>query len=235
MHRQLKAQYGPDRGGRAEVTLQVAGARPRIDAIGPDGELIEIQSASLSALRAKLKILLDVGHRVRVVKPVAVGRHVTRRDQAEGPDRSSRRSPWKGSITEAFPDLMRLARIFPRPGLSIELLAVTIDEVRIPRPRRRGYAVIDRRLIAIDRAYRLEVAADLWGLLPGDLPDPFTTLDLAARSMVRFGLRGDRLAGIQGPRFWWGRLATASVIRPEPKKIRELFRAGGRIASDNPH
>lgn len=181
LHRQLKARYGPDRGGRAEVTLPIAGGRPRIDAVGPDGELIEIQAAALAAIRPKLQRLLGEGHRVLVVKPLAVGRRIVRRDRPDGPDRSSRRSPWRGSIVEVFPDFMGLARIFPNPNLTIELLTVTIDEVRVSRRRRPGFAVVDRRLAAIEQIYRLESAGDLWGLLPETLPDPFTTLDIAAQ------------------------------------------------------
>ena len=47
---------------------------------------------------------------------------------------------------DVFDDLMGLVRIFPHANLDIEVLGVTIDEVRIPRRRRPGYTVADRRL-----------------------------------------------------------------------------------------
>jgi len=72
-----------------------------------------------------------------------------------------------------------LARLFPHPRLSIDVLAVTIDEVRVPRRRRPGHAVVDRRLRTVEGTIRLKEAADLWTLLPDGLPEPFTTRDLA--------------------------------------------------------
>lgn len=177
LHRQLKEQYGRDRGGRLEVTL--AGSGARIDAVADDGELIEIQAAALGALRGKLRRLLDGGHRIRVVKPWVARRRIIRRARPDGPDLSARLSPRRGDRVDCFDELIGLARVFPHPGLTIELLAVEIDEVRVPRRRRPGYAVVDRSLRACADAYPLRAAADLWGLLPQGLPTPFTTLDLA--------------------------------------------------------
>lgn len=179
LHRQLKDRYGPERGGRCEVALAEAGAR--IDAVAADGELVEIQAAALGALRVKLGRLLASGYRVRVVKPVVASRRIVRRSRRDGPDLGARLSPRRGLFCDVFDDLVGLARLFPRPGLVIEVLEVHIDEVRVPRRRRPGFAVVDRRLRAIDRTVRLVAPVDLWALLPDDLPSPFTTLDLADR------------------------------------------------------
>lgn len=174
LHRQLKARYGPDRGGRAEVV--VAGFR--IDAVGPDGRLIEVQSGPLGPLRGKLGRLLP-RYRLRVVKPVVVARRIVRRERPDGPDLSSRLSPRRGSVADVFDDLIGLARVFPDPNLQIDILAVEIDEVRVPRRRRPGYGVADRILRRTIRTCPLRRPADLWALLPDGLPSTFTTLDLA--------------------------------------------------------
>ena len=42
---------------------------------------------------------------------------------------------------DAFDDLVGLAPVFPHPNLRVDVLAVAIDEVRVPRRRWPGYAV----------------------------------------------------------------------------------------------
>ncbi len=178
LHRQLKTLYGPDRGGRSEVVVDGF----RIDAVGPDGELIEVQSGPLGPLRGKLDRLLSSGHRVRVVKPVVTRRRVIQRARRNGPDLSDRRSPWRGALTDVFDDFIGLAPLFPRPALQVDVLDVAIGEVRVPqRRRRRGYVVADRILLNIDSQITLNQADCLWNLLPDGLPDRFTTRDLADR------------------------------------------------------
>ncbi len=169
LHRQLKARHGPACGGRTEVV--VGGFR--IDAIDAEGTLIEVQSAALGPLRGKLARLLP-DHRVRVVKPVVVSRRIVRRD-----GRSARQSPRRGALLDAFDDLVGLARVFPHPNLRIDVVAVAIDEVRVPRRRRPGYSVVDRSLREVVGSTTLESARDLWALLPATIPEPFTTPDLA--------------------------------------------------------
>ena len=176
LHRQLKARYGPDRGGRSEVVI----GGFRIDAVDPEGTLIEVQSAALGPLRGKLGHLLP-GHRIRVIKPVVVARRIVRRARADGPDLSARSSPKRGDTVEVFDDLVGLASLFPHPNLHIDVLAVAIEEVRISRRRRPGYAVVDRRLREVLGTTTLHAAGDLWALLPVELPEPFTTRSLADR------------------------------------------------------
>jgi hypothetical protein len=103
-----------------------------------------------------------------------------RRARPDGPDLSARTSPRRGCLADVFDDLVGLARVFPDPNLRVDVLAVAIDEVRVPRRRRPGFAVIDRRLREVRAARTLHTATDLWDLLPDGLASVFTTLDLAA-------------------------------------------------------
>lgn len=174
LHRQLKERYGPSIGGRAEVAHRGF----RIDAIAPDGRLIEVQSSPLGLLRRKLERLLPT-QPVGVVKPIVVGRRVVRRDRAGAEDRPARRSPRRGALIDAFDELVGLARVFPHANLRIDLLAVEIDEVRVPRRGRPGYTVVDRILREVVAAVGLREADDLWSILPDGLPGRFTTDQLA--------------------------------------------------------
>ena len=86
LHRQLKVHYAPD---GALVEQQIG--RYRIDVLDGD-ELIEIQLASLSAIRDKIATLLK-SHRVRVVKPIVAVKHLVKLDREGGRVLSRRRSP----------------------------------------------------------------------------------------------------------------------------------------------
>ena len=174
LHRELKERYGPVSGGRLEVTLGAF----RIDAVAEDGELVEVQSGALGPLKGKLSRLLT-DSRVRVVKPVTVARRVVRRSRRDGADLSARYSPKRGAVLDVFDDLVGLAKVFPHRNLTVDVLAVEVDEVRLNRRRWPGYTVADRRLRAVVATFPLRIPADLWSLLPGGLDSPFTTRELA--------------------------------------------------------
>ena len=178
LHRALKQRYASATGGRSEVVLEGF----RIDAVDHSGLLIEVQSGPLGPLRGKLLRLLP-NHRIRVVKPIIAEKRVVRRSRAEGPNLSARRSPKRGSTIDVFEDLVSLAHIFPDPNLSLEVLPVLIDEIRIPRRRWPGYRIVDRCLTGSLGRSVLERPQDLWDLLPGhhDWAEPFTTVDIATR------------------------------------------------------
>jgi hypothetical protein len=173
LHRALKAQYGPERGGRVEA--DVAGYR--IDALTPDGELVEVQCGALGPLRAKAARLLDLGHRLRVVKPVVVRRRIIRRARPGGPDLSARWSPRRGSALDVFDDLVGLAALLGRSGLALEVVEVAVDEVRMPRNS--GYVILDRCLHAVVSLTEVRSPRDLGALLPDFDRRRFTTRDLA--------------------------------------------------------
>ena len=164
LHRALKERYATGGDGRSEVVV----GRFRIDAVDDMGRLIEVQSGPLGPLAGKLRRLLP-DHRMRIVKPVVLTRRVVRKSRLDGPDLSSRRSPKRGALLDVFDDLIGVVRLFPHSNLDIEVLGVTIDEVRVPRRRWPGYTIADRRLGAIHETTSLASASDLWALLPASL------------------------------------------------------------------
>ncbi|MDZ4685970.1 MAG: hypothetical protein SH850_12955 [Planctomycetaceae bacterium] len=177
LHRQLKALYA---GPKADCEVQVDGYR--IDAV-VSGRLIEIQQGSLSALRAKVRVLLDGGHRVLVVKPLAANKLLIRRDPASHCILSQRRSPQHESVWDLFLDLVHFSDVFPHPRLTLEVVLVDVDEYSHERPSRRrsrkAYRLQDRILRRLGERYRFRTAADLVKLLPAGLSDEFTTAELA--------------------------------------------------------
>ncbi|MSR56825.1 MAG: hypothetical protein EXS05_04035 [Planctomycetaceae bacterium] len=181
LHRQLKEFYCSQ-----VMAREVRVGEYRIDAV-VDGRLIEIQHASLGALKHKVPALLRQ-HSVVVVKPLAAHKTILRRDRKNGPVVSRRTSPRHERLLDLFQDLVHFIGVFPHPRLTIEVLLTEQEEHRLRKSRRKrwckDYCVDDRCLIAINSRHVLQTAADLADLLPPVLPDPFTTADLAAAAQI---------------------------------------------------
>ncbi len=178
LHQSLKATYAQG-GCPTEVRL----GDYRIDVVR-EGELIEIQHSSLSAIRDKVAALL-VEHRVRVVKPIVMTKRLIKRSRKGGPVTSRRLSPKRGKLLDLFDELVHFTRVFPHPRLVLEVPLIDIEEWRYPGHGRRrrwrdsDYVVEDRKLIDTRTVHRFATGADLVGLVPTELPDPFNTADLA--------------------------------------------------------
>jgi hypothetical protein len=232
MHRQLKERFGTACGGRSEVAL----AGFRIDAIDPEGRLVEVQQGSLGPLRAKLGRLLEE-HPVRVVKPVVLSRRLVRRKTRDGVDLAVRQSPKRGRSLDVFDDLVGLAQLFPHPNLWIEVLAVEIDEVRIARRRWPGYKVVDRLLRNVVGSTTLRAAGDLWSLIPSNVESPFTTRELAEclGKPLFFAQRVAYCLRLAGAARSVGKRGNSLVyVRPDPPTAippRRLRRPGSRGAA----
>ncbi|TWU15188.1 hypothetical protein Poly21_23810 [Allorhodopirellula heiligendammensis] len=181
LHHQLKSHYStsPD---QIEVTI---GAY-RIDVVRGE-ELIEIQCASLSAIRRKTLDLLQ-RHDVRIVKPSIHRTRICRRNCRGGDTVSRRLSPRRGHPHEIFEELIYLRDVFPHPRLTLEIPIVDVDQhrwVRKVKGRRRrdpGYVIEDTELTQVHAAIELREAADLWRLLPPAVASQGIPLDELAQA-----------------------------------------------------
>lgn len=182
LHRQLKSYYAPN----AECEEVTLGAY-RIDAIDGD-RLIEIQHGSLGAIRDKVRCLLE-DYDVHVVKPIAVRKYLVKRKKKNGETISSRFSPRRGSVFDLFEDLVHFTNVFPHPRLTLEVALTIQEEHRIAKkPRRfrgKDYRVEDRVLRSVEEQIELNTADDLLKLIPGKLPSPFHTRDLAKAAGIQ--------------------------------------------------
>lgn len=176
LHRQLKEHYG---GEAACCEVRLGGYR--IDAV-VDGQLIEVQSAPLGAIRDKVRMLL-AQHDVLVIKPLAARKTLIKLKKRGGKVLSTRTSPRRETVCDLFIELVNFVPLFPHPRLTIDVLLTEQEEERVPvkRQRRRGkdFRVLDRRLVSVVETHRFRTAEDVLALLPGDLPPAFTTADLA--------------------------------------------------------
>uniref|UniRef100_A0A7C4QHP7 DUF8091 domain-containing protein n=1 Tax=Schlesneria paludicola TaxID=360056 RepID=A0A7C4QHP7_9PLAN len=175
LHRQLKALYA---GSSAACEVRVDGYR--VDAV-VDGRLIEIQQASLAALRRKVSRLLQ-HHRVLVVKPLCARKVIIRHEGRSRQVLSRRTSPRHATIWDVFQDLVYFVGVFPHPRLALEVIFADMEEHRaaIRGGWRRREKMTDRRLLTIQQRLTFHTADDLAALLPPHLPNEFTTAELAA-------------------------------------------------------
>ena len=179
LHRQLKQHYATN-----DALLEQRIGRYRIDVVRGK-QLIEIQLASLSAIRDKIATLLK-DHRVLVVKPIIAGKYLVKRRRAGGRVDSRRRSPKQRTLLDLFEELVHFTRVFPHRRLTLEVPLVEIEEWRYPGHGRRrwrrdnDFQVEDQRLLEILAVHRFSSAGDLCRLLPPSLPQPFHTAHIAA-------------------------------------------------------
>ncbi len=179
LHTQLKSHYVA-----AEDQHEVVVDRYRIDAIDRRGRLIEIQCASLAAIRDKIRCLLE-SHHVIVVKPLAARKRITTLNRHGGEIVSSRYSPARQTLTQLFKELVHFG-IFPHPRLRLDVVMTEQEEFRVPPTSRsswrKKYSVAERTLVEVQTQFQLRTAADLWKSLNIQLIGEFTTADLAKAS-----------------------------------------------------
>lgn len=181
LHRQLKLAYA-----RTAAHTEVTVAGFRIDAISRSNELIEIQHASLGALKRKVRQLLDDDqqHRVRIVKPIVARKWIVTLDSPRGQVLRRRMSPKRGVLSDIFSDLVYFTALFPHPRLTLEVLLIEADETRVPKAKhrfkRKNYTTLEQSLLSVSERCELRAAHDLWTLLPAlTLPERFDTAELA--------------------------------------------------------
>jgi hypothetical protein len=186
LHRELKRIYAGE-AARTEVRL----GRYIIDAVICDEQgcdiLIEVQHGPLTAIRDKIKVLLEK-HTLRVVKPLIAKKHLYKRARKNSKKLEKRVSPKRMTMLHIFEELVHMTRIFPHPNLTLEVPLVEIAEYRRPghgkrRWRRDGdHVVEDQVLVEIHETRDLRTLADLRGLIENEercLPPEFTTRELA--------------------------------------------------------
>ncbi len=180
LHTQLKAHYVV-----AEDRHEVVVDKYRIDAIDKRGRLIEIQCASLSAIRAK--DLQACWKRIRSSwsnrwRPARKSRRCIVRAEMSS---VRRYSPSRQSLAHLFKELVHFG-VFPHPRLRLDVLLTEQEEIRIPPTAgsswRKKYSVAERVLIEVQQQVQLKSAADLWKALDIQPPEEFTTADLVAVS-----------------------------------------------------
>jgi hypothetical protein len=182
LHAALKNHYARS-GGLQEVPVDGY----LVDVVR-QGLLIEIQTGNFTAIKDKLQVLLE-NHHLLLVYPVAQEKWIVRLPAEGDTPIGRRRSPKRGQVSEIFRELVRIPSLMTHPNLSLEVLLVREEEIRRDDGqgswRRRGWSIIDHRLLDVLHSHLFQTPQDLLALIPDTLKEPFTSKDLAAAMGVR--------------------------------------------------
>lgn len=181
LHNQLKGWYA-----RPGDTIEAPVDGYLIDILRGD-LLVEIQTRSFSSLRGKLESLLP-HHPVRLVHPIAEEKWIVRQSSGKEKPGKRRRSPKHGRVEHIFKELVYIPRLVGDPHFSLEVLLTHEEEHWVDDGRgswrRKGWRIAERRLLDVVEAIQFATPADYLRLLPQDLSNPFTTLDLAVQASI---------------------------------------------------
>ncbi|UCF83785.1 MAG: hypothetical protein JSV50_21930 [Desulfobacteraceae bacterium] len=143
---------------------------------------IEIQTPNFSAIKKKLNKLTDT-HSVRLVFPIAQEKWIVRLASDGATCLGRRKSPKKGHLLLLFEELVSIPGLIKEKNFSLEVLLIREEEIRCDDGqgswRRRGWSVTDHRLLEVVIRHVFGRPSDFLALIPADLSDPFTTLELA--------------------------------------------------------
>jgi hypothetical protein len=175
LHAALKDWYMKP-GDRAEVDVDGF-----IIDIVRDDLLIEIQTRNFGALKDKIMALIPI-HRVRLVHPVPRVRWIIKQD-VDGKEISRRKSPKQIDVLGVFEELVSIPTVLAHRNFELEVVEVFEEQVMLHDNkgswRRKGWSIIDRRLIDVAESHLFQTPQDLVKLIPPDLETPFTNVDLA--------------------------------------------------------
>lgn len=150
-----------------------------VDLLRSDGTAVEVQTRHLYALLPKVRALAGAGIPVRVVHPIPETLLIRRRDPESGDIVSTRRSPKRGDLWSVFDELVKAPDLISLPGVAVEVLLVRAVEIRVRDGtgswRRRGDRTEDRFLEGVVGAASWETPEDWLGLIPRDLPAPWSS------------------------------------------------------------
>ena len=177
LHASLKRWYA-EPGDLEEVTVDGY----VVDLVRGD-LLIEVQTRGFAGVKPKVKALLGRGHRLRLVHPIAVDRWIVNVEPG-GALLTRRLSPRHGALADIASELITFPELLAQPNFEVDVLLTDEGEYRHLVPgkcwRRKGWTVIERRLVEIRDRVVLAQPDDLVSLLPVGLAAQFTTADLAA-------------------------------------------------------
>ena len=176
LHASLKELYRRS-GDRTEVPID-----GYVVDILRGGLIIEIQTANFSSVARKMRDLAS-RHRVRLVYPVPEERWIVKLPAAADGKTLRRRSPKRAGMEDIFAELVSFPDLIAHKNFELEVILTREEQLRRFDGRRgrsrRGWVVIERRLLDTTDRLLIRSPGDLVRLLPSDLPEPFHTLDLA--------------------------------------------------------
>ena len=147
-----------------------------------DNLLIEIQTQNFSTIRKKLENLVQ-NYRVLLIYPIIQDKWIINLDSTSKDILRKRLSPAHGSFINIFRELIYISDLISNPNLSIEVLLIQAEEIRINDGlgswKRKGWSIHDRKLLRILDNKLFSSPTQFLGFIPNNLEIPFSNQNLA--------------------------------------------------------
>lgn len=155
-----------------------------------DDEIIEIQTRGFNKLRRKLDIFLQY-YPVTVVYPIIHTKWLFWIDEETGEISKKRKSPKRGTLYDAIPELYKIKPYLPNPNLHLCLVLIDAEEYRLlngwSHDRKKGSTRYDRIPTDIVDEYYIGNLTDYQCFIPQDLNQDFTSGDFAKAAGIPLG------------------------------------------------
>lgn len=173
LHKNLKKYFCPKNGKTEQPFLGSI-----CDILCDDGNIIEIQTSNLSALRLKLEKFLP--HRnVLIVYPIAIDSYIRVLNE-DGSTRYRRKSPKHGSFFQIFKELSGLYHLINNKNLSFKLVYISCEIIKADSSlkKRRGPGIINKKLLEIHKIEDYKNMKAICKKALNLLPKEFTNQDI---------------------------------------------------------
>jgi hypothetical protein len=184
LHRTLKLRYAERTGGEIEKELE----GKICDVVTPRGEVIEIQTANVSKLAAKVALLIDA-HPVTIIFPFAEQKIICKINEHNGETAAEKKSPKKLSVYSIFREITGLYPYLFHPNFTLMAIPCVIKEIRVvtdspvqslnnSRRHLKNWYKKDKKLLSNKEPYIFKRRQDYLALLPFEHGREFTARDL---------------------------------------------------------
>lgn len=158
--------------------------------------IIEIQNGNFNRLRPKLAAFLPQ-YPVTVVFPIPHIKWLIWMEEESGELSKRHKSPVKGNVFHAFPELYKIKQFLGHPNLSFAFPLIDMDEYRLlngwSKDRKRGSSRYDRMPLALFDEVLIDRKEDFLQLVPYELHDAFTVKEFAQATGIHRDLAGSAL------------------------------------------
>ena len=211
LHATLKKLYALESNGMMEVKLDDT---PWIcDIFTETGDVIEIQTANLSALTEKVSYILETGRKVKIVHPIAETKWIELYAR-DGTLLHKKKSPKKATLFDSLRGMTQICPLFLHENCTLEVLYCELTELRREteapaqtqnnaRRHLKNWLSMGKRLEKITRKEVFRTRADWESLIPESLranedgtPLLFRTVDLAREIKKAQGAKNARWANL---------------------------------------
>lgn len=182
VHAILKNYYAPD---ERTHEIPVEGC---VADIFTGEEIIEIQTRNFNKMRSKLEKFLPLCP-VTVVYPIPRQKWLIWIDEESGELSTPRKSPVKGSVYMAFPELYKIKNFLLDKNFHLKLVLMDMEEYRLlngwSQDRKKGSSRYDRIPKEMVEEVCIDCPRDYMQLLPWELEEPFTFREFARTVHIR--------------------------------------------------